>query len=67
MGWGYDTTFLTTLQNNIATVLSRENDNTLTDIDSRLEELQTELLKLASSKADYEDVANEIYRLREQK
>ncbi|MDD3874572.1 MAG: recombinase zinc beta ribbon domain-containing protein [Methanosarcina sp.] len=60
-------TFLTTLQNNIATVLSKENDKTLTDIDARLEELQTELLKLASSKADYEDVAEEIYRLREQK
>ncbi|WP_243450454.1 hypothetical protein [Desulfosporosinus sp. Sb-LF] len=30
-----------------------------------MEKLQTELLKLASSKADYEDVADEIYRLRE--
>ena len=59
--------FLTTLQNNIATVLSHENDKTLADIDKRLEELQTELLKRASSKADYEDVADEIYRLREQK
>lgn len=67
--------FLITLQNNIATVLSGENDKILTDIDKRLEELQTQLLKLASSKADYEDVADEIYedvadeiyRLREQK
>lgn len=32
-----------------------------------LEELQTELLKLANSKADYQDVADEIYRLREDK
>ena len=40
---------------------------TLAAIDKRLEELQTELLKLASSKADYEDVADEIYRLREEK
>ena len=39
----------------------------MTDIDNRLEELQTQLLKLASSKADYEDVAEEIYNLREQK
>jgi len=39
----------------------------LTDIDTRLEKLQTQLLKLVSSKADYEDVADEIYRLREQK
>jgi site-specific DNA recombinase len=29
--------------------------------------LQIQFLKLASSKADYEDVADEIYRLREQK
>jgi len=60
-------TFLVTLQNNIETVLSHENDQTLADIDNRLEELQTQLLKLASSKADYEDVADEIYRLREEK
>ncbi|MEN6489301.1 MAG: recombinase family protein [Smithella sp.] len=60
-------TFLVTLQNNIETVLSHENDQTLAAIDKRLEELQTELLKLASSKADYEDVADEIYRLREEK
>jgi site-specific DNA recombinase len=59
--------FLTTLQNNINTVLSRENNQVLIDIDTRLEELQTQLLKLASSKADYEEVADEIYRLREQK
>jgi len=39
----------------------------LTDIDNRLEELQTQFLRLASSKVDYEDVAEEIYRLREQK
>lgn len=60
-------TFLVTLQNNIETVLSHENDQTLATIDTRLEELQTELIKLASSKADYEDVAEEIYRLREDK
>ena len=60
-------TFLVTLQNNIETVLSHENVQTLEDIDSRLQELQAELLKLASSKADYENVADEIYNLREQK
>jgi transposase-like protein len=46
---------------------AKENDKSLTDIDNRLEELQTQLLKLASSQADYEDVADEIYSLREQK
>lgn len=59
--------FLTTLRNNIVTVLSKENDKSLSEIDTRLEDLQTQLLKLASSKADYEDVADEIYRLREEK
>lgn len=52
--------FLTTLQNNIETVLSQGNDKTLTDIDNQLQELQTQLLNLASAKADYEDVADEI-------
>ncbi|WP_424768014.1 recombinase family protein [Paenibacillus sp. sgz302251] len=59
--------FLATLQNNIATVLSMDNDKTLSDIDDRLAELQTQLMKLANAKVDYEDVANEIYRLRDQK
>ena len=60
-------TFLSTLKINITTVLSKENDSTLADIEERLEELQTQLLKLASSKADYEDVAQEIHQLREKK
>lgn len=59
--------FLATLKNNIETVIINENDQTLANINKRLEELQTELLKLANAKADYEDVANEIYRLREEK
>jgi site-specific DNA recombinase len=48
---------------NIETVLIQENDNTLADIYNRLAKLQTQLLKLASTKADYEDVADEICRL----
>lgn len=39
----------------------------LTELDKRLLELQGELLKLANSKVDYEDVADEIHRLREEK
>ena len=39
----------------------------VTAIDKRLTELQAELLKLASSKADYEKVGDEIYRLRDEK
>lgn len=60
-------TFLTTLQNNIETVLSHGNDQVIADIDKRLKELQAELLKLATSNADYEKVGNEIYHLREEK
>ena len=59
--------FLVTLQNNIETVLCCNNDQALESIDKRLSELQAELLKLASSKADYEKVGDEIYRLREEK
>lgn len=60
-------TFLDTLQDNIATVFREENDKSTLDIDSKLEELQKELLQLANSKADYNNVADEIYRLRELK
>ena len=59
--------FLITLQKNIETVICHESSHTLTAIDKRLTELQAELLKLASSKADYEKVGDEIYRLREEK
>ena len=59
--------FLSTLQKNIATVLNEENDNTTDDIDRKLEGLQQQLLIQAKSKNDYEDVADEIYRLRELK
>ena len=59
--------FLSTLQRNIATFLNEENDNTIDDIDRKLEELQQQLLIQAKSKNDYEDVADEIYRLRELK
>ena len=59
--------FLQALQKNVATILNEENDNATNDIDSKLEELQQQLLIQAKSKNDYEDVADEIYRLRELK
>ena len=59
--------FLTILQENIATVLGEEYDKNTTYIDGKLEELQQEILHLAISKADYNAVADEIYRLREMK
>ncbi|MGI6716802.1 MAG: recombinase family protein [Eubacteriales bacterium] len=60
-------TFLSILQDNIATVLNKENDKATDEIDRKLDELQNELLRLANSKADYNEVADEIYRLRELK
>lgn len=59
--------FLATLQSNIETVLCHGNDKALSDIDKRLADLQTEIVKLASSKADYGDIGDEIYRLRDEK
>lgn len=59
--------FLSILKNNIENVLIHENDTTLADIDKRLEELQSELVKLANSKAEYDKVGDEIYRLRDEK
>ncbi|MDD3206591.1 MAG: zinc ribbon domain-containing protein, partial [Lachnospiraceae bacterium] len=52
------------LQQNIDAVLS-EAEQPADDVDGRLEELQKELLKLANSKADYTEVADEIDKLRE--
>lgn len=49
------------------TVINRESDKALADIDKRLEELQMELLKLATSNAEYDKVGDEIHRLRDQK
>ena len=57
--------FIETLRRNIETALGGEFDESTEDIDRKLEELQHELLRLASTKAAYDSVANEIYRLRE--
>lgn len=64
---GSKNTFLETLQVNISTVLNEEDDKATDDFDEKLEELQKELLNLANSKADYNNVADEIYRLRDLK
>lgn len=65
--WCDKDTFLATLQKNIETVLESEKGQPLTDVDKRLVELQEELLKRTGARVDYEDVAEEIYRLREDK
>ena len=59
--------FLPALQANIEKVISGGADSETATIDTCLEELQKELLKRANSKMDYEEIAEEIYALREQK
>ncbi|MBO1004564.1 DNA recombinase [Pseudogracilibacillus auburnensis] len=59
--------YLNILLENIETVLNENADKPIANIDEKLEELQIELLRLANSKEDYDDVADEIYRLRELK
>ena len=54
-----------TLQENVEAVLTGADGVPLSEIDSRLEELQKELLKIANSKGNYDAIADEIYRLRE--
>jgi site-specific DNA recombinase len=58
---------LTTLKENIKTVILETNNSAIEGIDKQLEELQKDLLRLANSKEDYNDIADEIYRLREER
>lgn len=55
------------LQENIESVIVMEDKNSLENINARLEETQKELLKRANAKQNYNDVADEIERLRELK
>ena len=57
--------FLKTLQTNIATVIRKGDTLSPEVIDERLQELQKELLKKANRKDDYDDIADEILRLRD--
>ena len=55
------------LQRNVDAVLSGTDGVPLDEIDSRLEELQKELLKVANAKGNYDSIVDEIYSLREAK
>jgi hypothetical protein len=57
--------FLAILKKNIETVLNEDLDESTADIDKRLEELQAELIQLANSKEAYDNIVNEIYRVRD--
>ena len=64
---GHKTDLLPALKENIRKVISEVDDIIVVDIDRKLEELQKDLLRLANSKEDYNDIADEIYSLREEK
>ncbi len=55
------------LQANIAKVVVSADTLSPNGIQARLEELQKELIKKANHKQDYDAIADEIFRLREQK
>lgn len=59
--------FLEVLSNNIETVINEQDTSAVAEIEKKLEELQKQLLIRANSKEDYNDIADEIYRLREEK
>lgn len=50
------------METNIAVTHDSHSEIAQTNIDNRLEELQTNHINLVSTKGDYEDVAEEIYR-----
>lgn len=51
----------------IEAVLTGTDGISLDEIDTRLEELQKELLNVANAKGNYDSIVDEIYRLREAK
>ena len=55
------------LQQNIESVINRVEDTLAENIDIKLECLQKELLECANAKKDYNDITDEILRLRELK
>ncbi len=57
--------FLKILEENIKKVIC--DNNRVEEIDKELVELQTQLVQMASSKQDYEEVAEQIHQLREKR
>ena len=58
---------LAALEENIVMVFALEDEGSMESINARLEELQKELLKRANARQDYNDLADEIDRLRKMK
>ena len=63
---GDKSTYQAQLQQNIAKVIRSAQQNTADGIDERLQRLQKELLKKATNKEAYDEIADEIFKLREQ-
>ena len=57
--------FITQLQNNISKVILESDITSYEGIESRLEELQQELLNKINTRENYDDIADEILKLRE--
>ena len=64
---GDKSTYQAQLQQNIANVIRSAQQKTADGIDERLQELQKELLKKANNKEAYDKIADEIFKLREQR
>ena len=64
---GDKSTYQVQLQQNIAKVIREAQKSTADDIDEQLMELQKELLKKANNKEAYDEIADQIFKLREQR
>lgn len=64
---GQKNDFLEVLSNNIETVINEKYTSAIAEIEKKLEDLRNQLLIWANSKEDYNDNADEVYRLREEK
>ena len=64
---GDKSTYQAQLQQNIAKVIREAQKSTADDIDEQLMELQKELLKKANNKEAYDEIADQIFKLCEQR
>lgn len=64
---GDKSTYQAQLQQNIVNVIRSAQQKTADGTDERLQELQKELLKKANNKEAYDKIADEIFKLREQR
>lgn len=62
-----DSDYLDTLEENIKEVLNQKYDETVEDVDDQLHELQNQLYINGNEKEEYEQLAEQIYDLREKK